>query len=624
MGLGRSENLGHDNKSRILLFGALVLCIFIFILAKLFSLQIINQMTYSRRAREVAQRSSIILSQRGKIFDRHEDFSLVDNVDSFRLMITPANTEPAGPQEVLTRVSEEIGTSFNEDALGKIPGNWQEYYQPVEIATGIPFDSIVPLAEKIENYPGVYWESSPLRYYNQAGSINHVLGYVGRITLEEWQVLYNQGYEKDSILGKSGVEKIYDSLLKGENGLSLSTVDVKGRNVQDADMIPPENGYDLVLTLDRHVQILAEKALGERKGSVIVLKPTTGEILAMVSYPNYNPNLFSQEGDSSFKELSLNRDFPFLNRSIQSSYAPASTFKVVMTFALLAEGYNPELEIYCSGSMMLGDREFHCHKKTGHGSLNLNEALAESCNIYFGTAGVETLGIQNISRYARMLGLGTTSNLEIPGEVPGTIPDPQWKEDVYHTPWTGGDTLNASIGQGFLAVTPLQMANMMAMLVNGGVMYKPHILKRVVDNANGTVVMEQGREVLRDIRSEVEPEVFTTTLEAMREVITSGTAQVAIQNNVVEIAGKTGTGEVGLEENFHAWFVSYGPYRAENPDDQVVVITQVEAYNENWDWWAIKAADMIYQGIFGNQSYEEVVQSMKDRWVWYVRELEVE
>lgn len=624
MGLGRSENLGHDHKFRILAFGFSVLVIFVFILIKLFSLQIVNQMTYSKRAREVAQRSSIILSQRGKIFDRHEDFSLVDNVDSFRLMMIPAEADPDDPQTVLDRIEKEIGSKLDEEATGRIPSHWQDHYQPVEIATGIPFDAIVPIAEKKENFPGVFWESSPLRYYNQAGSINHVLGYVGRITLEEWQVLYNQGYEKDSILGKSGVEKIYDSLLKGENGLSLSTVDVKGRNLQESDMIPPQNGYDLVLTLDRHIQTLAEKALGERKGSAIVMKPSTGEILALVSYPNYNPNLFSQEGENSFKALSLNRDFPFLNRSIQSAYAPASTFKVIMAFALLAEGYNPATEIYCSGSMMLGDREFHCHKKTGHGSLDLNEALAESCNIYFGTAGVETLGIEKISRYARMLGLGSTSSLEIPGEIPGVVPDPQWKEEVYHTPWTGGDTLNSSIGQGFLSVTPLQMANMVSMLVNDGVLYKPYILKKVVDSANGNIVMEQSREIIRDIRSEVPPEIFEATRVAMRAVITEGTAHVAIQNNVVDIAGKTGTGEVGLQENFHAWFISYGPYEAENPDDQVVVITQVEAYNENWDWWAIKAADMIYQGIYGNQTYEEVVKSMKERWVWYVRELEVE
>lgn len=624
MGLGRSENLGHDNKFRILAFGFFVMVIFVFILIKLFSLQIVNQMTYSRRAREVAQRSSIILAQRGKIFDRHEDFSLVDNIDSFRLMLIPAETIPEDPEIVLNRIQTEIGSKMDEEATDRIPSHWTDYYQPVEIASGIPFDSMVPIAEKKEDFPGVYWESSPLRYYNQAGSINHVLGYVGRITLEEWQVLYNQGYEKDSILGKSGVERIYDSLLKGENGLSLSTVDVKGRNLQESDMVPPQNGYDLVLSLDRHIQTLAEKALGERKGSAIVLKPSTGEILAMVSYPNYNPNLFSQEGDSSFKELSLNRDFPFLNRSIQSAYAPASTFKVIMTFALLAEGFNPATEIYCSGSMMLGDREFHCHKKTGHGSLDLNTALAESCNIYFGTAGVETLGIEKISRYARMLGLGSTSSLEIPGEVPGVVPDPQWKEEVYHTPWTGGDTLNTSIGQGFLSSTPLQMANMVSMIVNNGVLYKPYILKKVVDNASGAIVMEQSREIIRDIRSEVSLEVFETTKEAMRAVITEGTAHVAIQNNVVEIAGKTGTGEVGLQENFHAWFISYGPYETDNPDEQVVVVTQVEAYNENWDWWAIKAADMIYQGIYGNLTYEEVVKSMKERWVWYVRELEVE
>ncbi|MDA3852472.1 MAG: penicillin-binding transpeptidase domain-containing protein, partial [Spirochaetaceae bacterium] len=457
-----------------------------------------------------------------------------------------------------------------------------------------------------------------------SGSIELILCYLCNITMEEWQMLYNQGYENDNIIGKNGIEKVYDSLLKGTNGFYLNTVDVKGRNVSDTQIIPPENGYNLVLTVDKDIQLLAEKALGPRMGSVIVLKPYTGEILAMVSYPSYNPDLFYEEGPQSFKSLSLNRDFPFLNRAIQSSYAPASSFKILMTFALLAEGWDPNREILCQGSMTLGDRDFSCWKKTGHGSLNLQEALAQSCNIYFGTAGVESLGIEGIKKYSDMFGLDQLSGIDIPGETSGNIPDPQWKEDIYHTPWTGGDTLNASIGQGFVSVTPLEMANLVAMIVNGGVLYKPYFLDKVINPATGEVVMQQEKEIIRDIRGMVDPEIFTQIQEDMRGVITTGTARVAILNNVVDIAGKTGTGEVGLDDNFHAWFVSYGPYETENPEDRVVVVTQVEAYNDNWDWWAIKAADMIYQGIFADQTYEEVVTSMKKRWVWYVRDIELE
>jgi len=625
VGLGRSENLGQEYRGRIMVLGIFILFLFLLLLIKLFSLQITNQLTYSKRAQQVAQRSSTIYAQRGKIYDRNGDYPLVDNIDSFRLLFTPAEAESIDPVTVLENLHNSIGPAVNlNKILESLPSNWRGSYLPVEVATGISFSEIIPIAENISQYPGISWESSPLRYYNQTGSISHILGYVGRITLEEWQVLYNQGYENDAVIGKTGIERVYDSFMRGKNGTSYKTVDVRGRNLQDAEMIPPENGYDITLTIDRHIQTLAEKALGERKGSLVVIKPSTGEVLALVSYPNYNPNLFFEDGGSSFRELSLNRDFPFLNRAIQSAYAPASTFKVIMTFALLAEGYDPSTEIYCSGSMTLGDREFHCHKKSGHGSLDLYHGLAESCNIYFGTAGVETLGIEKIYHYAKMLGLGDVSGFEIPGEVSGVMPNPEWKEEVYHTPWTDGDTLNVSIGQGFVSTTPLQMANAISMIVNNGVLYRPHVLMRATDPTTGEVMMEQYPEIIRDISSEIPEEVFQQTRDAMREVIVTGTAEGTILNNAVHIAGKTGTGEVGLDENFHAWFVSFGPYDTDDPSEQLVVVSQVEAFNEEWDWWAIKAADMVYQGIFGSQTYEEVITSMKRRGVWYVRELEVE
>jgi penicillin-binding protein 2 len=619
MAFGRSENLGKESKQRIWAFGIFVIAVFLILIIKLFSLQVVNGFIYLNRSREVSRRTTIIPSQRGKIYDRSKDVPLATNVDSFSLFIIPGELENLTPREVIDRVSETLSYPVQnlEEIYDKIPLSWHNVYTPIELMTGLDLTDITPIAENKDQFPGITWESRPNRYYYTEGSMSHVLGYVGKINYEELQILYNKGYTTNSILGKSGIEKTYDDYLRGEDGLKFHTVDVQGRNLaQDSAITPPKNGYDLVLTVDRHIQELVEKAIGPRLGSAVVLKPSTGEILAMASYPGFDPNLFTMEGEGNFKSLSLDPQFPFLNRSIQSAYAPASTFKTLMTFADLAEGAFPEDSlITCRGTMTLGDRIFKCHKITGHGSLTLKEALAESCNIYFGTLGVDYLGIDTIHHYGELLGLGETSGIDLEGEVSGVNPSPAWKDAVYNTPWTLGDTLNNSIGQGFVAVTPLQMANLVAMIVNDGKLYKPHLLKQVVDPETGDIIMNTDRELIRDI-SYIDRDVFFKTREALRYVITNGTAQPAIMNNTVDIAGKTGTGEVGIDENWHAWFISFGPYDAP-PEDQIVVVTQIEAYNENWDWWAIKAADIIYGGIFGNRTYEEEVRDLKSRYVWY-------
>ncbi|MBN2625909.1 MAG: penicillin-binding protein 2 [Spirochaetales bacterium] len=619
MAFGRSENLGKESKQRIWAFGIFVIAVFLILIIKLFSLQVVNGFIYLNRSREVSRRTTIIPSQRGKIYDRSKDVPLATNVDSFSLFIIPGELENLTPRDVIDRVRETLSYPVQniEEIYDKIPLNWHNVYTPIELITGLDLTDITPIAENKDHFPGITWESRPNRYYNTEGSMSHVLGYVGKINYEELQILYNKGYTTNSILGKSGIEKTYDDYLRGEDGLKFHTVDVQGRNLaQDSAITPPKNGYDLVLTVDRNIQELVEKAIGPRLGSAVVLKPSTGEILAMASYPGFDPNLFTMEGEGNFNNLSLDPKFPFLNRSIQSAYAPASTFKVLMTFADLAEGAFPEDSlITCRGTMTLGDRIFKCHKITGHGSLTLKEGLAESCNVYFGTLGVDYLGIDTIHHYGELLGLGEPSGIDLEGEVSGVNPSPAWKEAVYNTPWTLGDTLNNSIGQGFVTVTPLQMANLVAMIVNDGKLYKPHLLKQVVDPETGDIIMNTDRELIRDI-SYIDQDVFSKTREDMRYVITNGTAQPAIMNNTVDIAGKTGTGEVGIDENWHAWFISFGPYDAP-PEDQIVVVTQIEAYNENWDWWAIKAADIIYGGIFGNRTYEEEVRDLKSRYVWY-------
>ncbi len=615
---------GHSkvNVQRVYFLGGIILLIVIVYIYKLFNLQIVDNLIYERKAREVSQRSKIIPAQRGRIFDRWQDVPLAMNVDSFAINYTSADGDPEDFEEMVSRLSQilQIG---EDDLRERFPGNRVSSFIPVEIADGVSFEKIIQISENIQNFKGISWSSKPNRYYNFTGSISHVLGYVGNITNEELQILYNQGYSSGAVLGKNGIEKQYDHILRGENGRIFNTVDARGRRMSaEGSIQPPKNGYDLVLTIDRHIQELAEKALGPRKGSVVVLKPSTGEIMALVSYPGFNPNLFNMPGPQNFGTLSMNPDFPFLNRAIQSSYAPASTFKVLLTAALLQEGVvDPNEMVNCTGSMELGNRTFYCHKKTGHGKLNLQEALAESCNIYFGTMGVEALGIEKIAEYAKAFGFGTNTNIDLQGEVPGNVPTPAWKMQTYNSHWTGGDTLNASIGQGFVSVTPLQLANMIAGIVNDGEIYKPHVLKAVINPTNGTTVEKITPEVLRTIN--MDKDKLATLREYLRSVITEGTANVVILNDQVQVAGKTGTGEVGSDEHWHSWFASYGPWSEENTEEKYVVVTMVEASND-WEWWAPKAADIIYEGIFGNMTFEEVVKDMKSRRVWYAWDIPLE
>ena len=225
--------------------------------------------------------------------------------------------------------------------------------------------------------------------------------------------------------------------------------------------------------------------------------------------------------------------------------------------------------------------------------------------------GVEYLGIDKIADYSRRMGYGEKTGIDLPGEIKVLVPDPDWKEDVYHTVWVGGDTMNVSIGQGALNVTPLQMASAISLIVNEGFSYKPHVLKQVIDQTSGEVIREIEPEVLKT--SNVSRETFVTLKEYMRGVITDGTARYVITTNAVEAAGKTGTGQIGLEDQWDSWFASFAPYKTDDPDEQIVLVINVEGVNE-WEWWAPKAADMILQGIFADQTYEEVLEEFKNKW----------
>jgi len=596
-------------RNRIRLFQLLLIVCFLLYGLRLFTMQVLSGEAYRQMSLNIAKRTTILPARRGEIYDRNFTDPLVVNNDTFAVTITPAEVPEGAMEDLITRTAELLGVPRRE-VDEKIPIQYYRLYQPLDIASNVSFETVAALAENLDTLPGLAWQPKPVRNYGELGSLSHIIGYVGNITREELTMLYNEGYQQGDTIGKLGIERQYDTILRGKDGLETRTVDVRGRHIsRDLQRESPSMGKNLVLTIDKSIQLLAEKALGNRMGAVVAMKPN-GEILAMVSYPWYDPNLFNRKTMASeFTSLSQNPNKPFINRAIQSSYPPASTFKILMTTALLSENLiNPEIRFNCTGGMDYGQRIWHCWARGGHGWVNLQQALAGSCDIYFWIAGRDYVGVDRINRYAKAYGYGELTGIDLPGEIEGFIPNSQWKERRFHERWLAGDTMNMSIGQGFTLVTPLQMTNLVATVINDGIGYKPHVLKEVRDPVSGSVEQTITPEILHNMQNDVSQQVFETVRYNMRTVVTQGSARV---DNIraVELAGKTGTAEVGLPDRWHCWFTAYGPYNTTNHDEQVIVTVLVEASNP-WDWWSPYATAIIFQGIFANQTYEQAVAAL--------------
>jgi len=604
-GAASDDASGDASRARIRALEAIVVAIFALFALRLFYLQVVKGKDFKQKALSGTQRVTVIPSQRGEIYDRHNNVPLVINSDSFAVDVIPAAIPADRRETVLAKLASFLDLSV-EELKAKTP---KAYYHPIEVKDNLSYEEVVRIAELQDEFPGVAWREKPMRNYLESGSISHVIGYVGDITKEELQVRYNRGYKTGDIIGKLGVESQYDELLRGSDGREYKTVDVRGKRIVNAvsSVEKPVAGKNLVLTIARSIQTLAEKALGERVGAVVVLKPSSGEVLAMVSYPYYSPNLFQSEGGGKeYRRLIEDTNTPLLNRAIQSRYPPASTFKIVMDAAIRNEkAVDPAKKINCVGEMTYGDRLFRCHiRRPGHGWLDLRNGLTQSCDVYFWTVAKDNLGIETIVEYAKDFSLAAPTGIDLPGEVSGFIPTPQWKERRFHEKWLGGDTLNTAIGQGYVLVTPIEIANMVALVVNGGTVYKPRILKEVRDPVSGALISTTEREVLA--RSRVAPEVFADLRADMRSVVQHGTTSSFLDLKAVQVAGKTGTGEVGSQDRWHSWFAAYAPYDFKSPEEAIVVCVLVEAVNP-WEWWAPFATAIIYQGIFGNMTYDEAV-----------------
>ena len=598
-------------NTRLLIIQIIIASLFFIYVYTLFSLQVLKGNEYRSQSKTISSQVKIIPADRGEIFDRNAMLPMVINSDSFAVELTPGEI-PKNYYDTVTSKLAALLEISKFDIDKKIPPSMRNSYSSIQIKANVPFEIISNIAENKTDLPGVSWISKPIRNYVEQGSISHVVGYVGDITQDELNRLYNKGYTKNSIIGKTGIESQYDEFLQGTPGRESKTVDVRGKIISDAPIIqPPKMGNNLVLTIDSTIQKLAEQTLGNRVGAIVVLKPSNGEVLAMVSYPYFDPNIFNTEqaGEYLQKLSSDEQGQPLINRAVNAVYPPASTFKIVMSTAMLQENAFPnDKKIECKGRMAYGNRIFHCHIKTpGHGWLDLKNAFAQSCDVYYWIIGRDYLGINKIASYAREFGFGQSAQIDLPSQQIGFVPTAEWKERRYHEKWLGGDTMSASIGQGYLLATPLQLADMVCMVTNSGVVYKPHLLKEVRDPVTSEVLIETKPEIL--LKSDIDKSVWKEMQETMRYMITDGTAQYPMNNKIVKAAGKTGTAEVApYKTSWHSWMVCYAPYDAP-VEDQVVISTIVEACNP-WEWWAPYATNIILQGIFAKQTYEQAVKEL--------------
>lgn len=585
-------------RRRALFFMGSAGFVFLIIILQLVNLQLIKGKQFEEKARLNMESYLPIEAARGNIYDRNfapdgNNRPIVTNRPSFNLSTIPAAFHDSElMQKTIIQVSRILEIDPAPVLKDMTSGNpWER----ITIKEDVPFEHIVLIASHKEKFPNIEWVDSSVRVYNYGSIFSHSIGYIGSISREEFQALRQHGYRFYQNIGKSGIERQYDMDIRGTDGHIIRIVDVRNRIEGERIGQHPESGNNLVLTLDTEVQKTVYEAIGDRKGAAIVLKPSTGEVISLVSRPSFDPNMMiTREDRFAISDILENKDKPFLNRVIQSRYPPASTFKLVTTIAALeTDRGSPTETHHCPGKYTLKgyiDRDFHCHER--HGIIDMIEAIAESCSVYYYKLGYKT-GPTRILRYAGYLGLNELTGIDIPGERPGFLPSQAWKQRTFGEPWYDGDTINISIGQGFLASTPISLVNMISAIVNNGIVYKPRLLQEVRSPDNSRILRRAESEILREIP--LSPTTLETIKTGMRASVESGTSR-RLSYLKVPVAGKTGTAQTRsqrkVDRSQHAWFVGYAPYGA--PPEETVAIAVLIEYGVAGAAAAVPVAERVF------------------------------
>ncbi len=574
---------GHF-KSKFKVIFAIVSIALVLIVMRLWYLQVIKGNELRQRSENNSVRLRKIKPMRGLIMDDGRRV-LVDNQPSFDLVFIPNRTKD------IQKTLDRLKTLYAERSLSFPPlassftGKLKPFV-PVVIEKNISKEKLAVVETHSLELPGVFVEVTPIRQYLNGEMTAQVIGFTGEVSREEVDRNGTSQFTPGDIIGKFGIEKFLDPYLRGKSGAEQVEVNVAGKEVRSLGRLPSIQGDNVVLTLDVGLQEAAWKAIGERPGALVAIDPRSGAILALVSSPSFDPNLFNG-GISAidWESLATDRRHPMENRAISGQYPPGSTYKPVVAVAALEEGLiTPDTTFHCNGSFDMGNRTFRCWNPKGHGQVNLHRAIVESCDVYFYNLG-RLLGPDKIATYARAFGLGVPLGIDLAREKGGLVPTRQWKLARFREPWQPGESISISIGQGFNLLTPLQLAYVYATLGNGGTLYRPRLVKQL-ESTEGRVVKVFGSEKIGTLP--IRPQTIQLINQALWGVVNErGGTGSALRRKEADVCGKTGTAQViGLPQEEkarkakrvaadfrdHALFACFAPYG--NPEIAVAVILE--------------------------------------------------
>lgn len=609
-------------RRRFVIISLVATAVFVILALRLWYLQVLGVEHYRELSERNRTRYIAVEPPRGAIFDRKGTL-LVDN--------RPAFSVSALHQEIDDRQAlfEHLARLLDVD-VEVLEARWQNglklpRYRPIPLAADVGREAMERVLENSVNLPGVIIEVKPRRAFPHDQLAAHLLGYLGEITEQELRSGDYAGYRSGNLVGKTGLEKLLEDQLHGQEGLKRIEVNVKGRELRQVTTREPLPGRRVYLALDADLQQATEEAFGDQAGGAVALDVHTGEVLALVSRPTFQPARFAR-GVSQDEWLDLVDDpqHPLQNKVLRGQYPPGSTFKPVVALAALEAGVaGPDTSVYCTGSFSLSSSyRYRCWKKEGHGRTDLKKALKESCDIWFYEVGLE-VGIERIADTARKLGLGRQLDFPFGGERAGLIPDREWKKARFGTSWYKGETVIASIGQGFVLTTPLQLAAMTAAIANGGKVWKPQVINRI-ENLEGEIVWSSAKEVLT--ATDWSPDKLQVVRNALEAVVEEpgGTAWRS-RLDALPYAGKTGTSQVirrkSEEEEEkeeqeedpevvpyrfrdHALFVAYAP--AKEPQIAVAVVVE---HGEHGSSAAAPIAKAMFQNYFKLAAGESLVRT---------------
>jgi len=593
--LGQGEAI-KEFQPRFPILMIVITVIFCLLGLRMFFLQIIRGEFYRTFSEQQSLRKEKIPGPRGQIFDRNNHL-LVDNRLQLDIAITPQFVKsPAEVIGALAAIIKEDPKKLLEKYKARVAGAFK--FQPVVLVENASWEAVVKIESNRSHLSGVEIEQRIRRTYLNEKVGSHVFGYLSEVTKKEIASQRAKGvlqnYEQGDWIGRSGLEKSWENYLRGNDGARFVEVDAHGHRITDSRQrallrelpgnIDPVPGKTLYLTLDEELQMTAAEAMLGKMGAAVALDPRTGEVLAMLSNPGFDPTELVTRGPELWTSIINNPYEPLRNKAIQDHYPSGSTFKIFTALAALESNVVSESStVNCSGSFRFGSRVFNCHKKEGHGPVNLHSAIAGSCDVYFYQIAAK-LGIDSISNMAKRFGFGQKTGIELGNELTGLMPTEEWKKKRYNQPWSPGETLSAAIGQGANLVTPLQLAVAYATLINGGNLYRPYIVSRVED-LNGEIVESFGPKLQGTVK--INQKDLAVIKAAMNDVANApgGTAQAILKTPEKLISGKSGTAQVmsftkeelfkpcinlPFEKRHHAWFVGYAPQ--ENPEIVVAVL----------------------------------------------------